>query len=113
MSSLQLFCLFVQKQDIVHGLWLVARVGRSVAVKRVTGLRPSVPRAVPLRETVEQSVERAAVCDLLMVVKMTGLLHFSPWSLIVDNEYEAFKVTAEAKGNFRAAILLSLSPCIN
>lgn len=58
----------MQKQDIVHGLVLVARVGRSMAVEMETGLRP-VPRAGLLRETVEQSLERAAVqympCSLL------------------------------------------------
>lgn len=46
----------------------------------------AIPRAVLIRETVEQSVERAAVHALLIVVKMTGLPHFSPWSSVVDNE---------------------------
>lgn len=54
----------------------------------------------------EQSLWRRQLAnDMVILLKMAGLLHFSPWSLTIDRSWGAPGRLLKQTGAFRAVIL--------
>lgn len=87
LSFLQLH-LVIQEQALVHGLMLVATVGRSIDWRERDWAEAVLSDMLghhPLREGAEKSTGKAS-SKRHAVLKVTRLLHFSQWSLIVHSE---------------------------